>query len=154
MPIHYYRDWSVSVLNNCYLIDNNNGGHYRVVTGRDGEPLFDVEPRRAIPVPSCFRYQNKAGYDIPYTTLKIGGIIAKEGGLVRVRGSLTGLGKKGISVHVCGDGAFLLGEDECPWYLQTIFIKDKDLFRGGLDAFFGRNPVGIVKVLELEDLDL
>jgi len=134
---------------NIYKLDPNgeNGEKqfYEVVPGKYGEPIIVAEPTLAFDPPANPLYVN-AKWGEAKPDQKIAGIICQDG----PRFSLTNAKSKGVAVKVNEDGSIQVGEGK--WWLVTLFLKDKNRFRG-YDAYCVREQPGNVRILELGDID-
>jgi len=120
---------------------------YEVVPGAQGEPIINAEPDLAFDAPANLRYINVRREEIK-PDQKISGIVCHNG----PRGSLTNLKKLGHTVERNQDGSLQIGGEK--WWIITLFLKDKDCFRG-YDAFCAREPLDeVVSILEFCDLDI
>ncbi len=144
---------------------------YTVKLGNYGNPIIYVEPDLAFWAPQEVIYVNflgeiiddttvifrdAAGDNVTTKTLRIGGIICRDGAEIVRRFSLSGehlkklQEKPHLSVDMNHDGSCQIGEET--WYLAAIVIKDKNRFYGGLDGFFTREKPDAVTIFELENL--
>jgi len=125
--------------------------YYTVKDGQYGQPLINVEPDLAMPVPANLSYKNQAGEDLEPSKLeKLGGfIVADVAGAVLHRYSLTNALNKGVTFGFREDGAFLVNGEV--YWLRTLFSKDK-MRISGYDGYFSPVKPEFVRVLELADL--
>lgn len=124
---------------------------YKVEDGQFGQPLINVEPDLAMPVPANLSYKNAAGELLEPSKLeKLGGfIVADSAGVVIHRYSLTNAQNKGVTYGFREDGAFLVNGEV--YWLRTLFSKDKMRITG-YDGYFSPVKPEFVRVLELADL--
>lgn len=146
------KQWTVDVNDTtgeyriCNLGLNGEKQFYEVVPGKYGEPIIVAEPDLAFDPPTNLLYVNAQRAETT-PDQKIAGIICKDG----PRFSLTNAKSKGVAIKVNEDGSIQVGEKK--WWLVTLFLKDKNRFRG-YDAYCVREQPENVRVLELGDLDL
>ncbi len=145
-----FMQWMVEVNEGtgAYNIYNygSNGERqsHEVVPGKQGEPIIVAEPDLAFDPPVNLRYVNARGEEVR-PNQKIASIICKDG----PRLSLTDAKLKGIKIKVNDDGSVQVGEDK--WWISTLFLKDKNLFRN-YDAVCYREPMGDIDILDIGDI--
>lgn len=146
-----FRQWMLEVNEGTasYNIYNHgsNGERqfYEVVPGKYGEPIIVAEPEYAFDVSVNLCYVNAKG-DAVVPDQQIAGIICQDG----PRFSLTNAKNKGVVIRANEDGSIQVGEEK--WWLATLFLKDKNRFRG-YDAYCVRQQPEKVRILELGDLN-
>lgn len=155
MKAFKFKQWTVTVneadgkYNICNLGPDGKKQFYEIVVGEYGQPIIVAEPEYAFDTPPNLRYINAKGEHVRPDQM-IAGVICQDG----QRFSLTNAKNKGLEVKVNGDGSIQVNEEK--WWLKTLFLKDKNRFRG-YDAFCVREqPMGgvEVRILELGDLNL
>lgn len=124
---------------------------YSVGAGQYGQPIINVEPDLAMPVPANLTYRNAAGEPLEHSKLeKLGGfIVADTAGAVIHRYSLTNARNKGVTYGFREDGAFMVNGQA--FWTRTLFDKDK-MRIVGYDGYFSPVKPEFVRVLELADL--
>lgn len=157
------NQWLVTVGPNGYLIENPSlkegiAQYYAVESGSYKNPIIEIEPDLAFPVPAELSYVDSKG-DSVNPKFKIGGIIISEatpedlGGL-KSRTSLTPLyeGKDDekqpkLKLIPTSYGIIYGGKE---WYLEILIEKDKNRFIN-YDAIYGSEKPDEVRVVELAD---
>ena len=151
--INRLKQWTVDVNDTtgeyriCNLGPNGEKQYYEVVAGKYGEPIIVAEPDLAFYTPTNLLYVKAKGEGMSAPDQKIAGIICQDG----PRFSLTNAKSKGVVIKTNDDGSVQVGEEK--WWLTTLFLKDKNRFRG-YDAYCVRQQPENVRVLELGDIDL
>jgi len=152
---HTYGQWELRANDNSYSISNKGENRedrfYKIVPGdKYNEPLIEVEPSNALPIPSTITIKDINGNQLELDQ-KIGGIICEGDSpqTPKYRFSLSNPNNPEFTVNE--DGSLTVNDET--FYLTTIFQKDKNRFIN-YDAYFGKTKPPYVIYKELEDLDL
>lgn len=149
-----YGQWTLVARDDGYAIENRDAAGVRqffsVVPGPYGNPLFDQEPDRKLPLPPGLRCvdphgagtQPKEGWGV------IGFICHDDSRRLVHRSSLSN--PQCPAYRWLDDGAFEVAG--VPWHPHVLFVKDKDRMIGGYVLFCRPQPASVVKMLELADL--